>query len=80
MLRAAVERKFGVIGEVLSQLLRLFPQYRGSITLPEQIIAFRNQIIHGYSTVRDDIVWEIATVYLPRLKSEVTVLLESLNA
>jgi uncharacterized protein with HEPN domain len=79
MLRAAVERKFGVIGEALSQLLRLFPQYRESITLPEQIIAFRNQIIHGYSTVRDDIVWEIATVYLPRLKSEVAVLLERLD-
>lgn len=40
MLRAAVERKFGVIGEALSQLLRLFPQYRGSITLPEQVLPF----------------------------------------
>jgi uncharacterized protein with HEPN domain len=76
MLRAAVERKFGVIGEALSQLLRLFPQYRSSITLPEQIIAFRNQIIHGYATVRDDIVWEIVTVYLPRLKTEVVGLLD----
>jgi uncharacterized protein with HEPN domain len=79
LLRAAVERKFGVIGEALSQLLRLFPQYRSSITLPEQIIAFRNQIIHGYSTVRDDIVWEIVTEYLPRLETEVAVLLERLN-
>lgn len=48
MLRAAVERKFGVIGEALAQLLRVFPQYRELITFPEQIIAFRNQIIHGY--------------------------------
>jgi uncharacterized protein with HEPN domain len=47
MLRAAVERKFGVIGEALSQLLHVFPPYRGLITFPEQIIAFRNQIIHG---------------------------------
>jgi uncharacterized protein with HEPN domain len=80
MLRAAVERKFGVIGEALSQLLHVFPQYRGLITVPEQIIAFRNQIIHGYATVRDDIVWEIATVYLPRLKTEVTRLLDQPDA
>lgn len=59
MLGAAIERKFRIIGEGFSQLLRLFPQYSIRITLPEQIIAFRNQIIHGYATVRDDIVWEI---------------------
>jgi uncharacterized protein with HEPN domain len=59
MLRAAVERKFGIIGEALSQLLRCFPPYRDRITLVGDIIAFRNQIIHGYATVRDDMVWEI---------------------
>ena len=76
MLRAAVERKFGVIGEALSQLLRHFPQYSQLITLPSEIVAFRNQIIHGYATVRDDIVWEIVQVYLQRLHSEVAELLE----
>ena len=76
MLRAAVERKFGVIGEALSKLLHFFPQYRMSISLPEQIIAFRNQIVHGYATVRDDIVWEIVSAYLPRLMAEVQELLD----
>jgi hypothetical protein len=33
LLRAGVERKFGIIGEALSQLLRYFPQYREKITL-----------------------------------------------
>jgi uncharacterized protein with HEPN domain len=75
MLRAAVERKFGVIGEALSQLLRNFPQYRGKITLVGDIVAFRNQIVHGYATLRDDIVWEIVQVYLPRLHQEVEDLL-----
>jgi hypothetical protein len=28
MLRAAVERKFGIVGEALAQLLRYFPDYR----------------------------------------------------
>lgn len=76
MLRAAVERKFGIIGEALSQLLRFFPQHGASITAPEQIISFRNQIVHGYATVRDDIVWEIVTAHLPQLRNEVTELLE----
>jgi uncharacterized protein with HEPN domain len=73
MLRAAVERKFGVVGEALSQLLRHFPEFRDKITLVSDIVAFRNQIVHGYATVRDDIVWEIVQVYLPRLQSEVSV-------
>ena len=79
MLRSAVERKFGIIGEALSQLLRYFPQYRDRITLPGDIVAFRNQIVHGYATVRDDIVWEIVQIYLPRLHGEVSQLLEELD-
>jgi uncharacterized protein with HEPN domain len=75
LLRAAVERKFGIVGEALSQLLRSFPLYRDKITLVGDIIAFRNQIVHGYATVRDDIVWEIVQVYLPRLHKEVEELL-----
>jgi len=59
MLRSAVERKFGIVGEALSQLLRHFPQYRSGITLVSDVIAFRNQIVHGYATLRDDMVWEI---------------------
>jgi uncharacterized protein with HEPN domain len=80
MLRAAVERKFGVIGEALSQLLRYFPEYRDKITLVADVIAFRNQIVHGYATVRDDIVWEIVQVYLPRLHKEVVELLQESDA
>ena len=76
LLRAAVERKFGIIGEALSQLLRSFPLYRDKITMVGDIVAFRNQIVHGYATILDDIVWEIVQVYLPRLHQEVTELLD----
>jgi uncharacterized protein with HEPN domain len=76
LLRAAVERKFGIVGEALSQLLRYFPLYRDKITLVGDIFAFRNQIVHGYATIRDDMVWEIVQVYLPRLHREVTELLQ----
>ena len=76
MLRAAVERKFAVLGEALSQLLREFPLYRSKITLGGDIIAFRNQIVHGYATLRDDMVWEIVQAYLPQLHREVEELLK----
>jgi len=80
LLRAAVERKFGIIGEALSQLLRSFPLYRDRITLVGDIVAFRNQIVHGYATLRDDMVWEIVQVYLPTLQVEVGKLLEEADA
>jgi uncharacterized protein with HEPN domain len=54
----------------------IFPEYRDKIILVSDIIAFRNQIVHGYANVRDDIVWEIVQVYLPRLHEEVVALLE----
>lgn len=76
MLRAAVERKFGIAGEALAQLLRHFPEYRERLPMVGDVIAFRNQIVHGYATVNDDMVWEIVHVYLPRLQEEVTKLLE----
>ena len=79
MLRAAVERKFGVVGEALSQLLRYFPSFRSRITLVSDVIAFRNQIVHGYASVRDDLVWEIVQDYLPRLHDEVVLLLKELE-
>jgi uncharacterized protein with HEPN domain len=79
LLRSAVERKFGIIGEALSQLLQHFPDYRARITLVADVIAFRNQIVHGYATIRDDMVWEILQVYLPRLEREVNHLLQELG-
>jgi uncharacterized protein with HEPN domain len=79
MLRAAVERKFGIVGEALTQLLRYFPEYRDRITLVSEIVAFRNQIVHGYATVRDDIVWEIVRTYLPTLHREAVELLAEGN-
>ena len=70
MLRAAVERNFEIIGEALSQAARFFPSIAGRITDEQQIIAFRNRLIHGYSTVRHALVWDIVQSKLPKLKQE----------
>ena len=73
--RAAVERKFEIIGEACNRL-----SYRDSETfekIPQapQIIGFRNRLIHGYDAVDDAIVWDVVQSKLPILEVEVLSLL-----
>jgi uncharacterized protein with HEPN domain len=51
MAQAAVERKFEIIGEALGQLAKLDAAMAARIPDLPQIVAFRNQLIHGYATV-----------------------------
>ena len=44
---SAVERKFAIIGEALSQLAKARPEMAARIPHVPQIVAFRNQLIHG---------------------------------
>lgn len=80
MLRAAVERKFEILREALSQALRYFPHVNGQITNEQQIIAFRNRLIHGYATVKNALVWDIIQANLPRFREEVGDLLRQSEA
>ena len=60
VVHSAVERKFEIIGEALSQLSKLNPDLAGRIPDIRNIIAFRNVLIHGYAAVEHDRVWHIA--------------------
>jgi uncharacterized protein with HEPN domain len=79
MLRSAVERQFEIIGEALAHLLRLDPSLRSRISDTGRIIAFRNRLIHGYSSVADDVVWGILEANLPSFRKEVAALMKELN-
>lgn len=79
MVRAAVERKFEIIGEALAQLARLDPALAARVPEYRRIIAFRNVIIHGYATVDDGEVWRIAMTLLPGLRAVVAGLLRELS-
>lgn len=59
MLRAAVERKFEIIGEALSKLSKADPAIASHIAEHAGIIAFRNILIHGYAEMDDRLVWDI---------------------
>jgi len=71
LLRSATEREFEVIGEALNRLDKFAPNVAAKISSKEQIISFRNRIIHGYDSVDDVIVWSIVENNLPILCKEV---------
>ena len=71
LLRSAVERQFEIIGEALNQLLRIKPDLELKIHSSREIIAFRNKLIHGYSSISDAVVWGIIETKFPILKEEI---------
>ena len=79
MAQAAVERKFEIIGEALSQLAKLDPALAARISDLPQIVAFRNQLIHGYATVKHGTVWNVIQNSLPSLIACVRSLLQELG-
>ena len=62
---AAVERKFEIIGEALSQLSKRDPVLAHRVPDFRDIISFRNLLIHGYSVVNQDAVRKL----LPGLRA-----------
>jgi uncharacterized protein with HEPN domain len=69
--RDAVNWNFAIIGEALSQLHKLDASTAERITEWHRIIAFRNQLIHGYGVIKHEITWDIIEKKLPVLMSEV---------
>jgi len=65
MLRAAVERNFEIIGEALNRLAHLDADTAERLGPYQQIIAFRNVLIHGYDLVDHKRVWHDIANDLP---------------
>lgn len=70
---SAVKYQIAVIGEAVSQLKKLVPDIE--ISNARKIIDTRNYIIHGYDSLRNDILWSIVINHLPLLKVEIQNLL-----
>jgi len=48
LVQAAVERKFGIIGEAVNRLSKLHPNLAARVTQVRKIVNFRNVLAHGY--------------------------------
>lgn len=72
-LRSAVQWEIAIIGEAMNKLLKENPDV--PITDKRRIVATRNYLIHGYDSLKPDIIWSIVINHLPLLKHEVNILL-----
>jgi uncharacterized protein with HEPN domain len=77
LLRSAVERQLGIVGEALSQLRRIDPATAGAISQIARVIGFRNILVHGYATLDHRVVWGVIERDLDSLRKQVTQLLGS---
>lgn len=79
MAQAAVERKFEIMGEALNQLFKMDALLAARIPDFAQVIAFRNQLIHGYANVNAGTVWNVVQLSLPILLASVKLVLQELG-
>jgi uncharacterized protein with HEPN domain len=79
MLRMAVEREFSIIGEAIAPARLTFPEIMDKISSAQLIVGFRNRLVHGYETIRDETVWEAIPKSLPILLADVSRLLDQLG-
>lgn len=49
------------------------------VSSARNIVAFRNRLVHGYETIRDETIWEAIQKSLPVLLADVRRLLAKLN-
>ena len=64
--KRAVERDIEIIGEAVNRILKKDAQ---------KIIDTRNRIAHGYDNVSDDLIWSVIINHLPKLKEEISLML-----
>lgn len=72
--RRAVERELEIIGEAVNKLLKINPAIE--ISYARQIVDLRNKVIHAYDNVNDIVIWSVVMNHLPKLKSEVNILIQ----
>ena len=75
LLRAGVYYQFTIIGEALSQLRDFDADIADRISESPRIIGFRNQVVHGYGKIVDEVTWKIIQEKLPILIEELTKML-----
>lgn len=65
----AVQMNIAIIGEAMNQVLKLRDDI--PISNSRKIVNTRNYVIHGYDSLRNEILWAIVIKDLPILKAEI---------
>jgi uncharacterized protein with HEPN domain len=77
MLKRAVERNLGIIGEAINKIKKANPVYLDRITEAGSIIALRNHVIHAYDSISDENIYSILINHLPTLQKEIEEIIET---
>ena len=75
ILKRAIERDLEIIGEAIKRILKFDENF--PIENAKRIISLRNQIIHAYDNISDNIIWSILLKHIPKLRSEVAELIKN---
>lgn len=75
LLRAAVERKFEILGEALNRAEHSDPDLADRLPQLRRIVGMRNRIIHGYDAVDEEILWDAVEFKIPTLREQISALL-----
>ena len=73
--RRAVQMNIAIIGEAVNRILKENSDIE--ISNARQIVNTRNYVIHGYDSLRLEMLWAIVIKDLPILKQEVKILIET---
>ena len=76
MMKDAVERRLGIIGEALHRAEQLDSDISLRISDIRPIVGMRHRLIHGYEAVDDELVWNTLKLDLPGLQAQVSALLQ----
>lgn len=77
--RFAVERQFEILGEALNRIKKLDPDLLNHVTDWQDIILFRNIVIHAYDRLNDGIVFDSAINDVPKLAEELRTAMNSFS-
>ncbi len=80
VVRSAVERNFEIIGEALNRIRRTDPATATRVPEHDDIIAFRNLLIHGYDVIDQARVWQVIQNDLPGLQEQVQKILREIES
>ena len=78
-IRSAVEREFTIIGEAVNNISRQAPELAERISHARKIVGFRNQLVHGYVAIKDEVVWAIAQRDAPVRREECLALIDDVE-
>lgn len=78
MLSSALIRQLEILGEAASGVSKDFREAHSNIPW-HKIIGMRNRLIHAYFDVNLDIIWNAATIEIPKIIPEIEHILASAN-